>query len=228
MRKQEALEVLGCSYNTLRKLAKQGRIRFGYYLNGHRNYLDEDVYGVVGRKINRNHWIVVYARVNSKGREGDERVEKQKQRVLDWALARGVRIDQVYEDRAPGVYMDSVYRPAFFQMMQSAFKGEIDCIVTETRCRLARVGFDLVKEMLRLHGVRVIVLNEIIEDSYYREEQTEDLARLIEQAREDRVGGQSPKQGQRNRSEKLKGDQIRLPMPSTRHPGLPGTEGLPV
>lgn len=230
MTKKEALEVLGCSYNTFRKMIKQGRIRYHHYSNGRRNYWEDDVYGVVGRKVNRNHWIVAYSRVNETGPTGDPKVEQQKQRILSWALARGVRIDQMWEDRSPGTVFNRVERPALFQLLDSCLRGEVDCIIVETRCRLARIGFDVIQEMLRYHSVELIVLNEIIEDSYYKEEQASDLAKLIEWARNERVGGkrQQEKTQRRNRSTFLGPEGTRVPLVPPRHPGLPGTEGLPV
>lgn len=188
----EAIEVIGCSYNTLRNYVKRGYIRYTKMPNGKRMYWDEDVYAMVGKRLPKTSDSVIYARVNKSTTESRKKMQLQQKTCLDWATARGIKIKKVYEDWAPSTGFGIKQRPAFHELIQDVIQKKVGAVIIETSCRLARIGFEIFDELFRYYGVEILIINEVIEDPYYTAEQTEDLTELITRAKEDRLG--TPKQ----------------------------------
>jgi len=55
---------------------------------------------------------------------------------------------------------------------------EIDKVVIENKDRLARFGFDLLKELFKMHGTEIIVMSEV-DNKSYEQELTDDLISII-------------------------------------------------
>lgn len=205
----EAMKILGCSYSTLTRYVKSGKIRSSEYQifgkMGKRNYWDEDVYALVGRQLSRKagtRSIAAYFRVNPVGSEveikknasgygerGDEVLKKketmkaaervmqeQKLRVFNFASARGMKIDRVYEEMARATEVDPDKRPQFHQLVQDIMLGNVGVLLLDTKCRLSRFAYPEISMMLRYYDVEIIILNEVIDDLFYMEEQADDLA----------------------------------------------------
>lgn len=188
MTKKEALEVIGCSWSTLRRYVGRGLIRTTTLQNGHKNYWEDDVYAMVGKRMPREHWIAIYCRVNGKSKEADEKLLEQKRIIYSWCAKRGITIDKVYEERGPSTEYSSDRRPVLHELMQDIFSKKIDAVIVETEDRIARVGYPMFKEMFKYHGVEPIVINKVIEDPFYQAEQADDITRILEQAKIDRLG----------------------------------------
>jgi putative resolvase len=189
MTKREAMEVIGCSWSTLRRYVGKGYIRTSTRQNGHKNYWDEDVYAMVGKRIGaREHWVVSYARVNGRSKKADQKIEEQKRIIYQWCAKRGLTIDKSYEDRGPSTEYSPSKRPGLHELLQDIFHKRVDAVVVETRDRIARIGWEIFKELFKYHGVELIIINKVIGDPYYQSEQAEDLAKILDQAKIDRVG----------------------------------------
>jgi predicted site-specific integrase-resolvase len=188
---------------------------------GNCNYWDEDVYSLVGRQLSRKagtRSVAAYFRVNPKGSEvevkknasgygerGDailkkketmkaaERVmQEQKARVYSFASARGLKIETVYEEMARAVEVDPDKRPAFHQLVQDIMLGNVGVLLLDTKCRLSRFAYDEISMMMRYYDVEIIVLNEVIDDLFYQEEQADDLAYQIEKLKLSRLAVSKP------------------------------------
>lgn len=207
------MKILGCSYSTLTRYIKSGKIRSSEYQifgkMGKRNYWDEDVYALVGRQLTRKagtRSIAAYFRVNPAGSEveikkntsgygerGDEvlkakvtmraaeRVmQEQKKRVMSFAAARGLKLERVYEEMARATEIDPDKRPAFHELVQDIMLGNVGVLLLDTKCRLSRFAYPEISMMLRYYDVKIIILNEVIDDLFYMEEQADDLAVQIQ------------------------------------------------
>lgn len=190
MTKDEALKILGVSYSTLMRWCKQGKIRtYKYQMRGRmnkNNYLDEDVYKMVGRKYDGDHKIVGYCRTKFNWKEDQIKMKEQKDLMRKFCTARGIALDQIYEERAHSTDLSMKGRPQLHEMMQEIMKGNIDAVVVDTKCRISRVGFEIWEQLCLYHGCDIVVMNPALTDEYYLNEQSEDLAKLIEQAGLDR------------------------------------------
>ncbi len=191
MTKQEALEVLGVSWSSLRRYVDKGLIRTSKYevpgKKGKKNYWDEDVYAMIGRKVHRGHEVVGYIRVNGVFKEDKEKLKDQRARMRVFCNARGISLDRVYEDISASTEFSMAKRPALHEMIQRLMSGHIDAIVIDTQDRLFRIGFELLETMFKYHGTQLIVMNPALVDEYYQNEQSDDLAKLIAQAGINRI-----------------------------------------
>lgn len=192
MYSKEAMEVIGCSWNTLRNYVKRGYIRYTRMPNGKRMYWDEDVYAMVGKRLPKKSDVVLYVRMNKSTTESRKKMLEQQRVAYDWAVARGIKIARVYEDWAPATGFSIKQRPGLHELVQDVIQKKVGSVIVETPDRLARIGFELLEELFKYYGVEILVINEVLEDPYYAAEQTEDLAELIAKAKEDRLG--TPKQ----------------------------------
>ena len=188
MTKKEALEVIGCSWSTLRRYVGRGLIRTTTLQNGRKNYWEDDVYAMVGKRMPREHWIAIYCRVNGRSKEADEKLLEQKRLIYSWCAKRGITIDKVYEERGPSTEYTPERRPVLHELMQDIFSKKVDAVIVETEDRIARIGYPMFREMFKYHGVEPIVINKVIEDPFYQAEQADDITRILEQAKIDRLG----------------------------------------
>lgn len=206
MWRDEAIQIIGCSWSTLRRYVKQGMIRYTDLPNGKRMYWDDDVYAIVGKRLSRENNVALYARVNRKNQESVEAMEKQQRFAYEWCALRGLKLDRVYEDWAPSTKFSHEDRPGLHSLLQDVFKKKVGVVVVETLDRFARVGGELFRELLRYYGVELVVINEVIKDPFYQREQEEDLAWILQQAGVERL-------------DKLEGERKRPVVKRAEHPG---------
>lgn len=182
------MQVLGKSYATVRRWADKGLIRTTKLENGHILYWDEDVYQMVGKKLAKDNWVVTYCRVAGTT-ESDRRVMADQQRVLHlWCAARGLSVDQQYEDWAPSTEYSLAERPGLHQLLQDIIQKRVSAVVVETPDRLARLGRELIEQLCRYYGVQLVYVNKKIQRPEYLAEQEADLVRLLKAAKIDRLG----------------------------------------
>jgi predicted site-specific integrase-resolvase len=198
---KKALEVLGVSYSTLKRYSKRGIIRTYKYqmphMRGKNNYWDEDVYALVGRKWVEENWIVGYVRVAGWSNRDTQKLEEQKELMRQYCTRRGISLDRVYEDRGPGTDFSEQRRPALHQLVQDILQGRVQALVVDHWNRLSRVAPELWSLLLKFNKCDLVIMNPALEDPYYQEEQSEDLAVLIQRAGLERKGELLPGAGTR-------------------------------
>lgn len=198
---KKALEVLGVSYSTLKRYVKRGLIRTYKYqmphMRGKNNYWDEDVYALVGRKWVEENWIVGYVRVAGHTRRDSEKLQEQKEIMRQYCTRRGISLDRIYEDRGPGTDFSESGRPALHRLFQDILHGRVQALVIDNWSRLSRVAPELWYLLLRFNKCDLVIMNPVLEDPYYQEEQSEELAALIHRAGLERKGELAPVMGTR-------------------------------
>lgn len=198
---KKALEVLGVSYSTLKRYVKRGLIRTYKYqmphMRGKNNYWDEDVYALVGRKWVEENWIVGYVRVAGHTRRDSEKMQEQKEIMRQYCTRRGISLDRIYEDRGPGTDFSESGRPALHRLFQDILHGRVQALVIDNWSRLSRVAPELWYLLLRFNKCDLVIMNPVLEDPYYQEEQSEELAALIHRAGLERKGELAPVMGTR-------------------------------
>jgi len=184
---QEALELLGCSYNTLKTWAKKGRVRYEKLPDGRRLYNDTDVYAMIGKRLIKDNWTVTYSRVNSTTESGRQLMADQQAMLSMWAAAKGMTIDKSYEDWAPSTEYGIGDRPGMHQLLQDVIQKRVGVLIIETPDRLARMGLEIFMTLFRYYGVDTVILNHAIKRPEYLLEQEQDLMRILKKAGVDRL-----------------------------------------
>jgi excisionase family DNA binding protein len=223
---KEAAEVSGLSVSTIVRRIKDGRIRSTKMPNGKWMCWDDDVYALIGRKLIRENWTVLYTRVNGTTESSQRLMKEQQELLLNWCLQRGMTVDKVYEDWVPSTDFRVERRPGIHALLQDIIKKRVSVVIVETSDRLARVGFSLFPALLRYYGVELVVVNKAIQKEAYLKEQEGDLAFLLQQAKVDRVGTLAGDPLPKPKKEiRTKGDRSQW----EKHPGkiVPDWDGAP-
>lgn len=194
MLKEEAMQILDVSYSTLKRYVKKGLIRTTKYempgKRGKNNYWDEDVYALVGRRIQKGHEIAAYIRVNGSFKEDRAKLQEQRDKINMFAAARGLTVDRVYEDIAASTDFTEAKRPSFFELYRNILNGNVDAVIVDSKDRFTRIGWEILEMTFKHYGTDVLIINKAITDEYYQREQSEDLARLLAQAKIERISSE--------------------------------------
>lgn len=106
--------------------------------------------------------VALYARVSSADQKED--LERQMQRLKDYAASKGYQVKNVVSDLASGLN-DS--RPKLIKLLTDM---SITVIVVEHRDRLTRFGFNYVEQLMQTQGRRIEVIyptdtdNDLVDD----------------------------------------------------------------
>lgn len=175
MRAKEALELLQVHRVTLNRYVREGTIKVTKLANGRYEYNDEDVFKFIGKKQKQHDTRVIsYSRVSTQSQKSQ--LKEQTQRIYDSCIARGLTLDEQYEDIGSGMSSD---RKNFNKVCQMIFHGDVELLVVENKDRLARFGFDMLEKFFSYFGCKVLVLNDSVENKSYEQELTDDLISII-------------------------------------------------
>ena len=106
--------------------------------------------------------VALYARVSSADQKED--LERQMQRLKDYAAARGYQVTKIVSELASGLN-DS--RPKFLKLLTDA---SIGVIVVEHRDRATRFGLTYIEQLMQMQGRRLEVIfpsdtdNDLVDD----------------------------------------------------------------
>ncbi len=152
----QAAKRLGVSIRTLYRWEAAGRLRPMTRLpSGQRRFSVREVDSLLRAKTGATERCAVYARVSSEKQAGAGNLERQKERLVSAATAKGYGLACVVTEQASGLNEN---RRGLRRLFRLAAAGEIDVVLIEFKDRLARFGFAYLVEALQAHGVRVEVL----------------------------------------------------------------------
>ena len=106
--------------------------------------------------------VALYARVSSADQKED--VERQVQRLKDYAAARGYQVTKIVSELASGL---NESRPKFLKLLTDA---SIGVIVVEQRDRATRFGLTYIEQLMQMQGRRLEVIfpsdtdNDLVDD----------------------------------------------------------------
>jgi predicted site-specific integrase-resolvase len=183
----EAIDLLGCSYNGLRKWGSSGRIRRFKNEKGQWIYNDDDVYSMIGKRVSKESLVTLYCRVAGTTESSQELMREQQKMLHMWCTARGLTVDRLYEDWARATEYSLADRPGLHLLLQDIIQKRIAAVVVETPDRLARIGRELIEQLCRYYGVQLVYVNKAIQRPEYLAEQEEDLHLILKKAKVDRL-----------------------------------------
>jgi putative resolvase len=106
--------------------------------------------------------IALYARVSSADQKED--VERQMQRLKDYAASRGYQVSKTVSELASGL---NDHRPKLMKLLTDL---SIGVIIIEHRDRLTRFGFNYIDQLLQVQGRKLEVIfpsdtdNDLVDD----------------------------------------------------------------
>jgi len=106
--------------------------------------------------------VALYARVSSADQKED--LERQIQRLKDYAASKGYQVTKMVRELASGL---NDRRPKLMKLLTDASVGSV---VIEHRDRLTRFGFNYIEELMQMQGRRLEVIfpsdtdNDLVDD----------------------------------------------------------------
>lgn len=174
MRMKEAAKHTGLHPHTLRKYIDQGVIK-GVRIGKHRHVERAELDRLMGIIEKRPAGVAIYARVSTKKQQDAGNLNRQRERLLSYCATNKLKVIDIIEDVASGVNEN---RKGLGKLFKLARKGEIDAVVVEYKDRLARFGFEYLKDALASYGVKIIIMEEN-ESKSPNEELLEDLIAIV-------------------------------------------------
>lgn len=176
MKAKEVLKILGVTQQTLWNWTKSGKIKVNAKLSRtYNDYNEDSVYALIGRKSShKNKLIVSYARVSTQNQKSQ--LNDQNQRIYDSCISRGLILAKQFSDIKSGMSSD---RKDFQELIRLIIQGKIELLVIENKDRLIRFGYEILEQIFKYFGCKILVLNDILENKTYEQELTDDLISII-------------------------------------------------
>lgn len=173
MKSKEVLELLQITRPTLTKYVKEGWIRVNVLPNGRYDYVDEDVYKLFNKGVERKTYI--YARVSTPKQKKD--LENQIQVLKQFCFSNGYVISKVFSDIASGISFEK--RKEFFKMLDDVLAGKVERVVITYKDRLSRVGFELFNHLFKKYHCEIVVMSEVGNEKLDSQEIFEEIVSLL-------------------------------------------------
>lgn len=176
MKAKEVMKLLGISRPTLYRYRQEGKVKISAKLSFNNFIYDDDsVYALIGqKKEKKDKKIVSYSRVSTQNQKNQ--LKEQTKRIYESCISRGLILDEQFEDIKSGMSPD---RPGFQKILQMIIQNEVELLVIENKDRLVRFGYEILEQLFKYFGTKILVLNDVLENKSYEQELTEDLISII-------------------------------------------------
>ena len=171
---KEAKSQLHINATTLKSWKDKGIIRYKK-LTVKKFLYDIDSVGLQNdtRETNRRH--VIYARVSNTKQHSD--LLTQIEMIKSYCISIGIQPDTIYKEIASGMNEN---RKELNILIDEVIQGHIDTVYVSFKDRLARFGFDYLKNLFAKYDTKIKVLDNFEESNKnFQEELTEDLISII-------------------------------------------------
>ena len=162
---------------TLRRWEREGKLIPLRTPGGHRRYKESQVLALIGEEIAEKDVkrCAVYARVSTAKQAEAGNLQRQKERLITYAVEKGYQVKAVCTEIASGLNEN---RRELAKLAKAATKGEIDVIVIEYKDRLARFGYKYLEQYYRSCGACIDIM-ELDEEKSPQEELVEDMIAIV-------------------------------------------------
>lgn len=172
----KAARILGITPLTLKKYPVT-RIQPVYTDGGHRRYRLSDIEKMAGvyEEDQSSNKVCCYVRVSSQDQKQKGDLERQKARVLQYAIDKQYQVGYVFEEVGSGL---NDRRSKLNQIISLVNSRNISKVVIENKDRLTRFNFNIYKEYFASHGVDIEVTKAEVGKSF-EEELVQDMISIM-------------------------------------------------
>ncbi|MEW6459365.1 MAG: IS607 family transposase [Bacillota bacterium] len=155
----KAAKKLGVHPNSLRNWEKQGLIKPVRLPGGQRRYSMDELNRLLqsGQLTDGREAVVLYARVSTKKQADAGNLDRQMERLRQYARENGFTIRAEFTDIASGLNQK---RRSLANVLKLAEQGEYKKLIIEYPDRLARFGYEYIERHLRYCGAEIIAIAE--------------------------------------------------------------------
>ena len=171
---QEASKMLGVTIKTLKLWDEEGKLKSSFRTpGGHRRYNLADIEAFIGKAKGTAIKVFVYSRVSTRKQKEAGNLSRQTERLISYCEGKSYEVIGVYEEVASGLN-DS--RRELTKILRKI--SEVDKIIVEYNDRLARFGFNYLKEYANSYNVAIEAVEEkdLLEPN---EEMVNDLVSVV-------------------------------------------------
>ena len=150
----EFADMVGVSVKTLQRWDNDGKLKAHRTPADRRYYTHKQYVDYVGENPAAKGKTIIYTRVSTSNQKDD--LENQVGFLREYANAKGVIVDDVFEDIGSGLNYN---RKKWNKLLEDCMLGEVKTIIVAHRDRFIRFGFDWFEKFLKTNGVEIIVVN---------------------------------------------------------------------
>jgi len=147
--------MLGVSTKTLQRWDNAGKIKTFRTEGNHRRIYSSEILRLQKKPETQN--CAIYARVSSRKQTQDGNIERQKERLVEYAKNKGYVIRTVFCETASGINEN---RKQLKKLMKLVANHEVDIVLIEFKDRFARFGYTYLVEFIESHGAKVEVVTQ--------------------------------------------------------------------
>jgi len=171
---REAKNLLHINATTLKVWKDKGILR-SKKLTAKKFLYDVDSVGEFQQREESNRKHVIYARVSTTRQHKD--LLAQIETIKSYCLSIGVQPDEIYKEIASGMNEN---RKELNVLIDEVIQGKVDTVYVSYKDRLARFGFEYLKNLFARYDTKIKVLDELEESNKnFQDELTEDLVSII-------------------------------------------------
>ena len=168
----EVAKIFGVSYVAVKKWAYAGKIKYIKTPGGKYRYPESEVRRLLGEQMPKGK-VAIYARVSSADQKED--LERQKQKLIEYAKSKGYQDIEVIEDIASGLNEN---RKGLNKLFKLVTERQIEAVFITHKDRLTRFGFKYFETFFSSYGCRIEAMDsEKVKES--RQELVEDLIAIV-------------------------------------------------
>ena len=174
---QEASKRLGVTVKTLKIWDVENKLKPKMRtIGGHRRYNLREIEFFInnsGNQNNPNKNVFVYCRVSTKKQQDSGNLERQKERIEKYCAEKGYKVVDTFQEVASGLNDNRRELTKMFQKI-----NEVDKVIVEYNDRLARFGFNYLKEFCKFLGVEIEAIEQKVKLEP-NEEMVNDLISIV-------------------------------------------------
>lgn len=201
----EAAEKFSLSRRSLIRYEADGLIEPVRTPGGQRRYPESELLRLYGLETKAKPDGVkagLYARVSTRKQADSGNLERQTQRLKEYAQAAGFDAVEVYEEIASGLNEN---RRQLRKLMKAIIAGKVNVIVVEYKDRLARFGYAYLELFCESHGARIEAIEEKASDDE-NEELVKDLISVVTSFSARLYGRRGGRKAKKELEEQLRGE----------------------
>jgi len=168
----EVAKIFGVSYVAVKKWAYSGKIKYIKTPGGKYRYPESEIRRLLGEQMPKGR-VAVYARVSSADQKED--LERQKQRLVEYARGKGYQDIIVLEDVASGLNEN---RKGLAKLFELVVQKQIEAVFITYKDRLTRFGFRYLEAFFSSYGCRIETV-DAKEHKEPKQELVEDLIAIV-------------------------------------------------
>ena len=166
LRPQEVAAMLGVHPQTLRMWDRRGRLKPIRLPSGQRRYRMSDLEPMLQiPSVSEVRAVAVYARVSTRKKAEAGNLERQRSRLVEYAAKNGYHVVFEAVDTASGL---NTHRRGLHKIIEGAKRGEFHHLLIEYPDRLARFGYEYLRELFDLLGVTIVATAPAEDEDEYQ------------------------------------------------------------